>query len=390
MLGAAREIAGERNGLRTTDAAGPAGKITVAHVVGGLEYGGAETVLYRYLSHMDPAGYRWICISYTQPAEQVRRKFEALGVQVYAITPRSVDFIKSCRETWAILRREHVQIIHAHMTQTSFVPNLIGLAVGVKVRIAHSHNATRSSETGRFALWVYRKLSTWTATDRFACGQEAAKYLFGKRGARRAVIMPNALDYDAFRFDGAVRERMRRSHGLEGHTVLGHVGRFTEQKNHGFLLRAFAEYRKRDENSRLVLIGGGELLEDMKALTEKLGLGESVLFVPPTDDVASWYMAMDVFLLPSLFEGFPLVALEAQIAGLPIVLSDRVPPETALSDRAQFLSLEADLPTWCAAIDRAAEGGRGGGVREELGRRHLDIALEAPRLDHFYRQGIWG
>lgn len=368
---------------------GDAEKITVAHVVGGLGYGGAEMVLYRYLSHMDPARYHWICISYTEPEERVRRKFEALGVQVFAVTPRSVNFLRSCRELWTILRQNRVQILHAHMTQTSFVPNLIGMAAGVKVRITHSHNAKRPSEYGRSTFWVYKKLSTWTATARFACGQEAARFLYGRRGARRAVIMPNALDCDAFRFDGEIRERMRRAHGLEGHTVLGHVGRFTEQKNHGFLLRTFAEYRKRDESSRLVLIGDGELLDEMKALAADIGLGESVLFVPPTGDVAGWYMAMDAFLLPSLYEGLPLVALEAQIAGLPVVLSERVTTEAALSDGVRFVSLEAGPQAWCGAIGEAVRGGRTGDVRERLRQRHLDIAMEAPRLDRFYRQGVW-
>ncbi len=375
--------------MKTTDAAGGAEKITVAHVVSGLISGGVPMVLHRYLSHIDPAPYNWICISYTTPEERVRRMFEALGVKVYEITPKSVDFIKSCRETWAILRENRVQIIHAHMTLMCFVPNMIGMAAGVKVRIAHCHNALYPHWTQKPINWVYKKLSAWTATARFACGQEAARYLFGKRGARRAVIMPNALDCDDFSFDAAVRERMRRAHGLEGHTVVGHVGRFTEQKNHGFLLRAFAEYHRLDENSRLVLIGGGELLDEMKALAADLGLGERVLFVPPTGDVASWYMAMDAFLFPSLYEGFPLAALEAQIAGLPVILSDRVAPETALSERVRFLSLEAGAQAWCGAIGEAVRGGRTGDVREELGRRHLDIAMEAPRLDRFYRQGVW-
>lgn len=366
-----------------------AGKITVAQVVSGLGNGGAETVLYRYLSHIDPQRYNWICISYTEPEPNMRHRFEEMGFKVCQVTPKSVNLLKSCQELWTILRENHVQIVHAHMTQMSFVTNLTAMAAGVKTRIAHSHLAVRPKGFKAPVYWLIRRLNAWTATAHFACGEEAARDLFGERGAKSAIIMHNALDCDEFRFDSGTREQMRQRYHLEGCTVIGHVGRFTEQKNHGFLLQIFAEYHKQNANSCLVLVGSGSLLDQTKMLVSQLGLNKNVLFVPPTDEVNRWYMAMDVFVLPSLFEGVPLVALEAQIAGLPVVLSSTVSREAALSERAQFVALEDGPAAWCAHIREAQLEGRGGDLREELRRRHLDVAQEAPKLDRFYQTGAW-
>lgn len=366
-----------------------AAKITVAQVVSGLGTGGAEMVLYRYISHIDPARYNWICISYTEPTPDMRRKFEERGFKVYRITAKSENLLKSCRELWTILRENHVQIVHAHMTQMSFVTNLTALAADVKTRIAHSHLAVAPKGIKAPVYWFLRRINTWTATAHFACSEAAARSLFGKRCTKWVVIMHNALDADDFRFDAGIRAEMRKTYGLENCTVLGHVGRFTEQKNHGFLLRIFAEYHQRDEHSRLVLIGEGPLLAQTQEQAERLGLDGSVLFVPPTDKVSRWYMAMDVLLLPSLFEGMPLVAVEAQLAGLPLVLSSVITREAALSERARFVALEENTSVWCEAIRDALSEGRGGDPREELRRRHLDITQEAPKLDHFYQNGTW-
>ena len=369
--------------MRNTD------KVTVAHVMSGLGYGGVEMVVYRYISHMDPEGYHWICISYTTPEEHVRRMFEEKGFQVYRVTSKRENFLKSCLEMWKILRENHVQIVHSHMTLWCFVPNLLGMAAGAEMRISHSHLAMHPRGIQRPVYWFLKKMSKWTATARFACGEEAARFLYGKRGAKNAVIMNNALDWETFRFDAGVRAEMRREYGLTDCTAVGHVACFREQKNHGFLLEVFAEYHRREENSRLILIGDGPLLEQVKAQAGSMGLGESVLFVPPTGRVSRWYMAMDIFVLPSLYEGLCVASVEAQAAGLPAILSDRVSSETALSEYVKFLSLEDGPEVWSREIQKAVRNGRGGDIREALMERHLDIGREAGRLDRFYRQGVW-
>ncbi len=366
-----------------------AARRTVAQVVSGLGSGGAEMVVYRYVSHMDSAHYNWICISYAEPEPRMRHMYEAAGFRVYCITSKRKNLLKSCMELWRILRENHVQIVHAHMTQMNFVANLTAMTAGVKIRISHSHAAVGGKGAARPVYWLYKKLSTWTATARFACSEKAACSLFGKKGAKSAIIMNNALDCEAFRFDAEVREQMRRAQGLEGCRVIGHVGRFIDQKNHDFLLRIFAEYHKQDANSRLVLIGGGPLLEQMRELAVQLGVEGSVLFVPPTGEVNRWYMAMDVLVLPSLFEGMPLVALEAQAAGLPVILSSVITREAALSEKARFVALEDGPTAWCAHIRAALSEGRGKDLRAELQHRHLDIMQEASKLDRFYQTGIW-
>ncbi len=364
-------------------------KITVAHVAAGLDRGGVEMVVYRYLSHMDPDSYRWIYITYKPSEEGMRRMFEEKGIHVFQVTRRKDNLLKSCFEVWKILKENQVQILHSHLTQTCFLSNLVGIAAGVKVRITHAHMVLYPKGLEKPLLLVFRKLSIWTATAKFACSKEAANDFYGKKGAKTAVIMNNALDLNRFHFDADVRTQMRKTWGLEGVTLLGHVGRFSKAKNQEFLLNVFAEYHRQEKDSRLVLVGGGPLLDEVKAKAAELKVEDCVLFIPPTEEVNRWYMAMDVFVFPSQFEGFGLTALEAQLAGLPVVASSRVPKEVAFSDKVRFVSLEEGIQVWTDQIRAAAADGRGEDIRDKLTAANLDIGTEAKKLDHFYRYGVW-
>ncbi len=366
-------------------------KITVAHVAGGLTTGGVESVIYQYVSHMPSDRYNWIYVSYDTPDQTVQKRFEQKGFRVYSVTKKKENFFKSCWEVFHIFKENKVQIVHSHMTLMCFVTNILGLAAGAKVRISHSHLVLSPDMGKRILYWFFKKLTTWTATTLFACSTAAGEYLYGKRNmsAGQVIIMNNALDCEAFCFDYDTRERLRETYGLKGKTVLGNVGRFTEQKNQEFLIQTFKKYQETDPESRLILVGDGPLMDAMKQLTINLEIENKVLFVGSTSKANEWYMAMDVFVFPSLYEGLGIAALEAQAAGLPVLMSSEVPKEAVLTDQVISYPLEAGAEEWARQIQICREKGRGADIYHILKEKHLDIKTEALRLDHFYRKGIW-
>lgn len=362
-------------------------RIAVAHVAGGLTTGGVESVIYEYVSHMDRDAYRWIYISYDAPDEAVRRRFEALGFTVYAVTKKKENFWKSCREVYGILRENRVRIVHSHMTLMCFVTNILGRLAGAKTLISHSHLVLYPKGIRRPLYRAFKWLSTATATDLFACSRDAGVYLYGRKRMERGQVrvMNNAVDCERFCYDGAVRERMRREWGFEGKQALGHVGRFTEQKNHRFLLEVFAAYRRVWPESVLVLVGNGPLLEETKRRAAALGLADAVVFAGASETVEEWYMAMDVFVFPSIYEGLGIAALEAQLAGLPALASLEVPKEAALTEQMVFYPLAAGAENWSVRIREMMGKRYAEDLRDILEERGLEIGAEAKKLDRFYR-----
>ena len=224
------------------------------------------------------------------------------------------------------------------------------------------------------------------ATDYFACGREAGIYYFGeKRWNESGVLIHNAIDLERFCYRSEVRTRLRRDYQLEDKLVIGSVARFMVQKNHTRMLEQFACLKKIYPNSHLLLAGEGELQAAMEEKAKRLGIYDSVSFLGVQKDTSIWYQAMDVFLMPSLFEGLPVVGIEAQASGLPCVFSDTITDEIILSDRAVRLSLEQPDEVWAKELIRLGTADRdraeGRSVVRSAG---YDIVEETKRLQEIY------
>jgi len=179
------------------------------------------------------------------------------------------------------------------------------------------------------------------ATDFWACSKTAANFLFGKQiSENRIKIMPNAIEIEKFAFNPQIRDVYRRKYGLDNYYVIGHVGRFEYQKNHHFLINLFYEILNEIDNAKLILLGDGKLYNEVKLQTQKLKIEEKVLFLGKRDDINNWYQAMDVFCLPSRFEGLPISVIEAQASGLPCICSNSISPEVKIGKNVSLLPLE--------------------------------------------------
>ena len=260
---------------------------------------------------------------------------------------------------------------------------------GIKVRIAHSHMAYIPESIKEH---VVRKISTFFvkryATHLFACGKDAAIWMWGREAytSGKVHIMTNAIDTERFKYSEEKRDKIRAELRLEDKFVIGNVARFSYQKNHEFLIRVFAEVKKIRKDAVLMLIGRGELEADIKNQVSVLGLNDSVIFMGVRNDVSELLNTMDVFVLPSRFEGFGIVYVEAQANGLSCFgTEERVPHEVALTDTIKFLSLKLPAKKWAETICKTSSI-RNAFTQKQIIEASYDINMEATKLFLCYKE----
>lgn len=330
------------------------GKIKICHVIGDFVNGGVESVICNYFSHMDLDKFEVHIIGHGIKVQACADRFSEMGFVIHNITPKSVNFARSLSEMKAIFKDNKFDIIHSHLTEWACVPMFLGWVCGVKVRINHSHMAEKPKGLKNKIYYGARlQLGKLFATDYFACGEDAGRYLFGDRAVEsgKVTILPNAIDFTKYCFNPSVRNKMRSALELNDETLaIGHVGRFFEQKNHRFLVEIFKDYHEYNPNSVLLLFGDGELREKTEDQVNELKLGDAVRFMGVQQNMSDWYQAMDIFLLPSLYEGLPVVGVEAQAIGLPCLFSDQITREIEISSEAKFLPIDKGTKPWVEAI----------------------------------------
>jgi glycosyltransferase EpsF len=222
------------------------------------------------------------------------------------------------------------------------------------------------------------------ATELFTCGEEAGEYLYGKKRMKSDAIkiVENAVDLDYFAVDKVLRDKFRERFDLTDKFVVGHVGRFSFQKNHERLLDIFRELLKYKEKAVLLLVGTGELENSIRKKVEELELTDKVIFYGTTKDMKEVYSALDVFVLPSRFEGFPVVSVEIQAANIPAVFSNTIATTCKITDSINFMDLEQSDETWAKAIISAYSDFKPCDLT--VLREKYDIRSKARKLDNYY------
>ena len=302
--------------------------IRIAQIIGKWNGGGVESVVMNYYRHIDRNRFQFDFIIDEDSRNVPIEKIEKLGGRIIFVPPYQKPF-KYIRALKKVFKENKYRIVHSHINTLSVFPLYAAKKVGVKVRIAHSHSTTNKKEPLRNFLKNFLRLfSKKYATDYFACSELAGRYQFGNKAfdQGKVTIIHNAIDIEKFKPNKKIREEIRKEFGAKEDTlVIGHVGRFVKTKNHKFLVNIFNEVHKQNPNSILVLAGEGPLLLQTINQVKKLGLEKSVKFLGQRKDIEKVYQAMDVFCLPSLYEGFGMVALEAQVAGIKCICSENIP-----------------------------------------------------------------
>ncbi|MFO0866250.1 MAG: glycosyltransferase [Gemmataceae bacterium] len=338
----------------------PSRPMRVLHVVGAMNRGGVETWLLHVARHMDRSKFATDFLVHAEEPAAYDEELKRLGCRIIpCLHPsRPLRYGRAFRA--AMAKHGPYDVLHSHVHHFSGLLMKLGRKCGIPARIAHSHNDTRHQDAAaglarRFYLGMMNRWIRIHATQRLAASKEAGLSLFGSRDRQPWEVLYCSVDFEPFEApsdrDGVANEFGFPSDAI----VMSHVGRFAEQKNHAFLIRIFAEAARKEPRSRLLLVGEGPLRAEMEQLARSLGLLESVRFTGPRADVSRLLKASDVFLLPSLHEGLPLVGMEVQAAGTPIVMTDTITPEvdivSALTHR---LPLTASPGEWAGASLSAA------------------------------------
>ena len=365
--------------------------IRVAQVVGRMMGGGVEATVMNHYRHIDRSQVQFDFIVQTDSTMVPKDEIESLGGRVFYVPPYSnpVKYVNACRK---LFQQIHPRIVHSHMNAVSVFTLMAAKQAGVPVRIAHSHSTSNPNEKAKTLVKnVLRPFSKVYPTHLAACGDYSARWLFGDQTVDqgKVKIIRNAIELDRFAFDEEARTRLRKEiEASDDIRVIGQVGRFSAQKNQLFSLDVLAELVKKNPRVLLVFLGVGDDMDKVKAKAHDLGLSDHVRFLGMRSDVNEWYSAFDVLLFPSLYEGLPLTAVEAQVSGLPLVVSDKVPKEADLiPSLVRRISLDAGIESWVSAFD-AHESDASGRVShvQEIAKRGYAIHLSAAELVHWYKK----
>ena len=326
--------------------------IIVAQIMGKWVGGGVESVIMNYYRHLDHSKIQFDFICDEDSTRIPYDEIKKLGGRVFLV-PKYQNLPKYLKALEKLFKENQYRIIHSNINTLSVFPLYAAKKAGVPIRISHSHSTSNPKEWKRNLIKnILRPFSKRYATDYFACSELAGRYLFGNKAFDQGEvkIIHNAIDVDKFKFDEVARKKLRKELRIKDSTVvIGHVGRFVQQKNHIFLVDVFKEYHKKNPDSKLLLVGSGPLEDEIKKKVERLNLKDSVLFLGQRDDINKLYSVMDVFCLPSLYEGLPVVGVEAQAAGLPCVFSDKITNDTVITKDTTQSKLE--LKKWLIILN---------------------------------------
>ena len=362
--------------------------LRVLHSVSNMARAGIETMLMNYYREIDRSQIQFDFLANKPAPGEYEEEIRSMGGRIFVSPGLNPLHYPQYKRYMADLLHGNpdIIIVHAHNEAMGYYALQSAKDAGVRVRIAHAHS-TRIIQDYKYPLkLICKQLLPGAATDYWSCGREAGIYYYGeKRWNASGFILRNAIDVSRFAFQPEVRERLRQVNGLENCFVIGHVGGFNVEKNHIRLMDILAEIAKAIPDTRLALIGTGELEQAVKEKARAVGVQDKTLFLGQMADVSGWYQAMDCFVLPSLFEGLPVVGIEAQAAGLPCFFSDRVTDEILLSPEARRISLQADDAEWAREIiaARQSEVNRNQG-KDVVRQAGYDIHEEAQKLQEIY------
>ncbi len=354
--------------------------IRVLHCVVGMNYGGYEAFIMNVYRNIDRKKVQFDFLTSLEGVYD--NEIINLGGTIYRIPFITKVGPFSYNNKLEAFIKEHPEykIIHSHMDKFSGMIMRATNKHGVPVRIAHSHNTQNEGGIAyQLVKNYYGKMINRYCSERFACSDDAGRWMFG---TQPFTIVNNGIDVKKYIKNEEAHQKIRTELAIKDRFVVGHVGRFSAQKNHEFLLDIFAEIKKLRPNATLLLVGAGELRQDIAQKAKTLGLDSDIIFYGLTDKVEEVLQAMDVFVFPSLHEGLGIVLVEAQCAGLYCIASDSVPAEANFSGNVEFLSLEKKPTEWAACILKGSK--IDADIVQKAANAGYDIPTTANFLQNYY------
>lgn len=367
--------------------------IRVLHLFTTLNNGGVESFLYNYYSHMDQTVIRFDEVVPGEEIGYMEPMFKKLNSKVYHVERFKNNPIKHCISVAKIIREGNYDIIHCHGYK-SIIGLIFAKKYGCKVRIIHSHMAYTKEN---FIERIIRKLIVFIAkklaTDKFSCGIDAANWLFGSEEVDKGKvdIINNAIDIHKYSYSEEKREKIRNELNIKNEFVIGNVARLTYQKNQEYLLDIIKELIKIMPKSKLLLIGEGEDEKILKRKCNELKIQENVEFLGLREDISTILSALDFFVLPSRYEGLPVVLAEVQAAGLYALISDTVTKEINVTNTLNYFSLSKSPKEWSNNIVKIYKESKKNNRNENASKMQngkYDIVYQANNLLERYNKLI--
>ncbi len=354
--------------------------------------GGLETYLLQQFNNLNKDRLIYDFVNVTISDHIVfENELKKNGSIIYNICSRRKNPIKHYLQ-WIILfvkhRKKYEGVVLNSLSLEYVFPVFAAKIFGINIRIIHSHNSGFENKINikrKFLITFNKILLNFSATDYWACSQKAGEWMFGKN--KNFTVIHNAINSDNYKFDAVIREKIRCKLNFENKFVVGHVGRFSYQKNHKFLINIFYEVQKIEPDSILMLVGDSvnddKILVETKEQVKKLNIENKVLFLGMRNDVPDLMQAMDCFVFPSHFEGLGIVAVEAQAAGLKSYLSDVITYEVKITDLIDFISLKESPEYWAKQILSNRNYIRKD-MTDEIQKSGYDIKTEIKKIEKFY------
>lgn len=362
--------------------------IRILHIVSHMNRGGVENFLMNIYRKIDRKKIQFDFLMHINKKCTFDDEIESLGGRIYKVSPRNRGFLKNRKELDQFFKEhQNYKIVHQHVSSLSYIePLKFAKKYNIPVRIVHSHNTRQGGNFLHNIIHKYNQIFIKSiATNYYACSESAAKWLYSKKQYENNnyKVINNAIDSEKFIYNENIREKIRNELNIKNKFVIGHVGRFHPQKNHKFLVKIFKEVIKQNKKSILLLVGDGKNKKEIEQIVEENRLSSNVMFTGVRSDVHKLMQAMDVFVLPSLYEGFPVTLVEAQASGLPCVLSENITKEVEINNNIKWFNIDDEPQKWANGV-LALQNSRKIAPRKNIIESGFDSEELAKKLQNIY------
>lgn len=365
--------------------------IKVAVIGGPVHSGGKKNLIMEYFRHMDRSKIEMHIICNDDSEAVPTEEIESLGGRMFLV-PSFKNLSGHTRCLYEIFKREKYDVVHAYNSTMNLFPMYAAKKAGVKVRISESLSMAAKGEFKTYIKYMLKPFASMYANYFMSCGEDCGIFQFGKKAFNegKIAIFKTAINTELNAYNEQLRKETRRKFGWEDKVVYGFIGRFEPQKNPVFLIEIMGEIKKRQNNAQFVIIGAGGLEHKMKERIRECGIEDSTAWLGRREDIQQFYNAFDAFLLPSIYEGLPVVGLESQSAGLPMFFSTAITPEASACELGHFIPLSDGASRWAEKV--IEETAKNMPVRrshaKEVADAGFDSHTEAVRMQKFYEDTV--
>jgi len=361
----------------------------VLQVVGSTNRGGIESFIMNVYRKIDRSKLQFDFLTHTEKEGDFHREILDLGGRISHVTGRKQSYVRNRIELDAFFRcNAGYRVVHQHVSSLTYIdPLMTARRFGVPIRIVHSHNTREGgSKLHAIAHYLNRLRISHLATDYFACSDLASEWLFGKNSKinQNVKVIPNGIDQCGFTYSPSVRDKVRKSLNLGDALVIGNVANFSKAKNHLFVLGILQSILEERPDTKLVLVGDGPLRFAIEEQANQLGIQDSVLFMGKRGDVKDILQAIDVFVMPSIYEGLPVALVEAQAAGLLTLVSSTVTRNAQLTPNIAYMDLALGPRRWAQKILEESRIYKRRDTSAYIVGAGFDIASTARMLEGYY------